>query len=320
MRAEIIDRLLPLSDEEKKALETLGRMDRDLYMSGNIDVVRAEKVLGDGDAIALRPHTRFVAFPEHRHGYVELVYVIEGKMKHRVNGKDITLGKGEILLLGEYALHSIEPSKENDLAVNVLIRPSFFSSVLSGFGEGESNLKKFLVDTLTGKEESGYLHFFTGEVVPITNLMENLLWIHLFGREGRKDILRSTAVLLFNHLLSLTSQAATGEREKSVLLSSLSYIEDNYKDGTLELCAEMVGQEMSSLSRLLKRETGKTWTELVVEKRIENSKWLLRNSDENIDDIARSVGYENISYFHRLFRKSTGLSPREYRVQEKTLF
>ena len=41
--------------------------------------------------------------------------------------------------------------------------------------------------------------------------------------------------------------------------------------------------------------------------------WLLRNTEKKVDDIARSVGYENISYFHRLFAGHFGMSPKKYR-------
>ncbi|MBQ5986678.1 MAG: helix-turn-helix domain-containing protein [Clostridia bacterium] len=41
--------------------------------------------------------------------------------------------------------------------------------------------------------------------------------------------------------------------------------------------------------------------------------WLLENTDRNVDEIAVSVGYENVSYFHRLFFAQYGLSPKKFR-------
>ena len=68
------------------------------------------------------------------------------------------------------------------------------------------------------------------------------------------------------------------------------------------------------------RKTGKTYTQLIQEKRLAQAAFLLRNTDRNVSDIAVAVGYENISYFHRIFADSYGKSPRHYRVQERTLF
>ena len=57
------------------------------------------------------------------------------------------------------------------------------------------------------------------------------------------------------------------------------------------------------------------YTQLVQEKRLAQAAFLLRNTDRNVDDIANAVGYENLGYFHRIFREGYGCSPREYRLQ-----
>ena len=59
--------------------------------------------------------------------------------------------------------------------------------------------------------------------------------------------------------------------------------------------------------------TGRNYTELLQEKRLTQAAWLLRNTDRKVDEIAAAVGYENISYFHRLFAARFGLSPKKYR-------
>ena len=100
MRQEIIEYLLPLNDEETEALGNALKVDRNLYMEGGRDVVRAEKILEKGRTVALRPHTRLVHFPLHSHSYVELIYVIEGKMVHYINNRKVEVKKNEILLLG----------------------------------------------------------------------------------------------------------------------------------------------------------------------------------------------------------------------------
>ena len=48
--------------------------------------------------------------------------------------------------------------------------------------------------------------------------------------------------------------------------------------------------------------------------------FLLKNTERNVSDISVAVGYENISYFHRIFSEVYGKSPKHFRVQEKTLF
>ena len=321
MRQEIIEYLLPLNDEETEALGNALKVDRNLYMEGERDVVRAEKILEKGRTVALRPHTRLVHFPLHSHSYVELIYVIEGKMVHYINNRKVEVKKDEILLLGEGVEHEIEETGVGDIAMNVIIHPSFFSSLLSSsVSTFDSALQRFLLDTMKGKENSGYLHFFVEKEIPILNLMENLTWAYVRKEGQESQVYPLTLSLLFRHLLSATAEAEIEDREKSILLRSLSYIRDNYKNGSLEELALLVALSPSALSRKLKRETGKTWTELVQEKRMENAVWLLLNTKERVDDIALSVGYENISYFHRLFRKMFSMGPKEYRDARKDTF
>ena len=80
--------------------------------------------------------------------------------------------------------------------------------------------------------------------------------------------------------------------------------------------AEAVHCDVSWLSREIRRRTGRTFTELTQERRLTQAAWLLKNTRQKVSDIALSVGYENISYFHRIFARRFGLSPKKYRDSE----
>ena len=97
------------------------------------------------------------------------------------------------------------------------------------------------------------------------------------------------------------------------MVSVLRYIEERYRDGSLTEIAEQLHYELTSLSRLIRQKTGQNYTGLMQEKRLSQAAWLLRNTDKNVDEIANAVGYENISYFHRLFFSRFGMSPKKYR-------
>ena len=75
----------------------------------------------------------------------------------------------------------------------------------------------------------------------------------------------------------------------------------------------MLHYDVTWLSREIKRRTGKTYTELLQEKRLSQAAWLLRNTRQKVADIGISVGYENLSYFHRIFAQHFGISPKAYR-------
>lgn len=81
----ILEQLSQIREEEQNILEGSNHIDRDLYMSGSGNIIHAKKLLAAGKLITLRPHTRFIHFPEHTHDYVEVVYMCTGKSTHIVN-------------------------------------------------------------------------------------------------------------------------------------------------------------------------------------------------------------------------------------------
>ena len=313
MHESLLKKLSAITDEEKRILAGKQEIDRSLYMDGSRDVISGAKLLPSGRIITIRPHTRFVAFPEHTHDYVEMVYMCTGETHHTVNGKDLVLKEGELLMLGQHARQSIAPAGMGDVAVNIIVRPAFFSGTLSFLGEEETPLRRFVVSCLTGEQEAGYLLFHVSDVLPIQNLIENLLFTLTEQIPNKRGILQSTMGLLFAQLLNHTDALQVESREQTAVLSVLRYIEEHYADGSLLEIAGELHYELPSVSRLILRSTGKNYTELLQEKRMSQAAWLLRNTDKKVDEISFSVGYENVSYFHRLFSARFGMSPKKYR-------
>ena len=311
--ATILERLSGLTEEEKAILGGRDAIDRTLYMDGSRDVISGDKLLAPGKLITVRPHTRFIRFPKHTHDYVEMVYMARGTTAHRIGDTRIELGEGELLILAQNAEQEIEPAGQNDIAVNFIVRPTFFSGVLPYLGEQDTPLRRFLIDCLTGKSETHYLLFRVSEVLPIQNLIENLLYTLLEPTQNRREIHAMTMGLLFVQLMNHTERLTVASGEENAVVSVLRYIETNYRDGSLQSVADELHYELHFLSRLIKQRTGKTYTALVQEKRMLQAAWLLLHTERNVDEIARSVGYENISYFHRMFRAVYGVSPKQYR-------
>lgn len=77
--------------------------------------------------------------------------------------------------------------------------------------------------------------------------------------------------------------------------------------------AKAVFLNQEYLSRLFKTETGRTLSNYIAWEKIEQAKEMLRSTDIPIGIIAQKTGYTNFSYFSQVFKRSTGLSPLEYR-------
>lgn len=95
--------------------------------------------------------------------------------------------------------------------------------------------------------------------------------------------------------------------------AALDEITQNYREASLSNVARAYGVSLAYVSECVRAQTGKTYKELLQRHRMETAARLLRRSDLNIQQIIAQVGYENTSYFYRLFHERYGLSPREYR-------
>lgn len=316
MDTQILQYLQNITPEEQAILDGRTTIDREIYMQGQSNTVNAKKLLDAGKFITVRPHTRFIHFPEHTHDYVEVVYMCSGESTHLVGGKKIRLRAGELLFMNQRVTHEILETGKEDVAVNFIVLPAFFGTVLPLVGESETPLRRFLVDCLCSQsEDTGFLHFQVADAAPIQNLVENLLFILLKETSNRRKMSQMTMALLFMHIMDHTGQLQTSDAEQTAIFRALAYIESHYAAGSLTELAEILHYDLHSLSRQIKQKTGKTYTELVQEKRLSQAAFLLKTTNRNVDEIAQSVGYENMGYFHRIFKETFGLSPRSYRLQ-----
>ena len=311
--ASILEKLKPITQEEQAILQGRTAVDRSLYMESGYDIITGTKLLESGKLITVRPHTRFIHFPEHTHDFVEIVYMCAGTTVHLINDQKITLKEGELLLLGQHTRQEIFKAGENDIAVNFIIRPDFFSGTLPYLGNEETFLRKFVTSCLCGGQGSGYLYFQVSDVLPVQNLVENLLWTLISDTPYKREINQMTMGLLFLQLINNMNRLQCQSPEEEAVLTALRYVEENYCSGSLQEIASLVHYDFTWLSRKIKSHTGKTYTDLVQEKRLSQAAWMLKNTDQRVSDIAVSVGYENISYFHRIFYKQFGQTPKDYR-------
>ncbi len=100
------------------------------------------------------------------------------------------------------------------------------------------------------------------------------------------------------------------EKMKSII----TYIEQNYMDKiTIDDIAKELGLSQSHFMKFFKNTMGTTFTNYLNDYRLTLASRLLASSDSSILDIAAEAGFENLSYFNRLFKKRFGVTPREYR-------
>lgn len=117
--------------------------------------------------------------------------------------------------------------------------------------------------------------------------------------------------------LRMLCEFASGQvntKEDTSIRKVMQYIQAHFaEDLTLSDIAEKVYLNPVYISRLIKEQTGKNYTDLVMELRVEHAVQLLENTDMYVYEIAEKVGYHNLKYFYKVFRKIKGCSPSDYR-------
>lgn len=316
MDEQLYNDLKKITDEEKEILAGRREIDRDRYMEGKGNVIDGKKLLDAGKLISVRSHTRFVHFPKHTHNYVELIYMCSGKTTHIINDNKVVLNKGELLFLSQNAIQEVMPAEEEDVAVNFIIMPEFFDQALHMIGDEENPLREFIVAALTENDGNvGYLHFKVSDILPIQNLVENLIWTIKNNIQNKRSINQLTMGVLFLQLMNHTDKVKVGDdsEDRELMLTILRYIEENYREGELNKLAKQLNYDLYWLSRKVRQLTGKTFTDLVQNKRLSQAVFYLTNTNIAIADIGEQVGYDNLSYFHRIFKIKYGMTPKQYR-------
>ena len=123
-------------------------------------------------------------------------------------------------------------------------------------------------------------------------------------------LLRFLSILIGQHGTSLPADTTDTRRLKTVL----QLIEAEYATPLrIEDAAEACGCSQSHFMRWFKKMTGQGFTAYLNDHRLNLAAELLRITDATVLDIAGRVGFDNLSYFNRLFKRRYGMTPREYR-------
>ena len=139
---------------------------------------------------------------------------------------------------------------------------------------------------------------------------EKLEWVLSKKPRDHHDFLQNLAALR-----SVAKELIKPSKSSPALVHEIKeYIDENYqKPLQLENIATQFSISSNYLCRVYKKITGQSVLEYVTQQRIEEAKYLLQTTNTKIKDISQLVGYENIYYFSKVFKKVTGESPAAFR-------
>ncbi len=140
-------------------------------------------------------------------------------------------------------------------------------------------------------------------------LNENVYW----GIGIDEDIVRSTLNALTAAVNKLPVFSDIAEETDERMVAMKNYIQINFKTITLEDMAEHFHLSAPYISKYFKERSGETFADYLQSIKMKKAKTYLKNSNMTIENIAYSVGYQNVEHFSRLFKKKYGMAPIQYR-------
>ena len=274
--------------------------------------------IGPSRFISLLLQPRFVDLPDHTHNFLDIIYMYGGSTRHTINGHtDLTLQTDDVLLLKPGVIHSIQAAGYDDVAVHFQILPEFLQYPIDMLTD-DTILRRYLLGAMNGSETPvEYLHYHLQDHPEAKNLLENMILTLDKQRPNTQLILQATAGTLFLELTNLTYKVTVGapsSYEQSIVMNAMAYMDEHYSTATLEEYSRMTGQPAYFISRLMKKYSPYTFTAYLQRKRLIHAVHLLTATSMPVEEIIARVGYDNSSYFHRLFKKEYGTTPRQYRI------
>lgn len=254
---------------------------------------------------------------EHSHDFVEIAYVAEGKGFHYIGDDIVPVRKGDLFYIPVGISHVFRPAdaavKEPLIVYNCIFGLELFdriirshSLLLPSENAGALLAVRNRTEWLKVEEQSA----------DVRSLVQRLYQEYALRQEGRGLMILAYVVQL---LLTLY-RSMDGGHSRSYADAD-SRIEEAIRYIQLHLDAPLPLTDISAkinigkrqFNRLIKKATGQTYTDYLHSLQIERCCEQLRTTDRKVYEIAEAMGFKDMKHFHAIFKRKTGLSPREYR-------
>ncbi|MDE7272355.1 MAG: AraC family transcriptional regulator [Lachnospiraceae bacterium] len=265
----------------------------------------------------------------HWHDEVEFQYIQKGQAYITCDENNITASEGDIIFVNQAVRHFVTPAGDDGVILNsVIVNPTF----ILGFGQLE--LENKYITPIIANRSFNYLHITVNDrwhqqfLLPLKQLIAlNEDCPPCYELLSKASILQLWK-LLYDQLptdfaASFKISARTANQDAQRAKQAMSYIREHYMEPiALNDIATSILVSRSECCRCFKRSTGLSPIEYLMKYRItEATKHMHRKTHESISEIAGAVGFNNTSYFNKIFKKYIGCTPTEYRhtLREDTL-
>ncbi|MBY5951236.1 AraC family transcriptional regulator [Algoriphagus marincola] len=255
----------------------------------------------------------------HQHPLFQLTYIMEGKGQFLSGDYVGRFSAGDLFFLGENVPHVFRSDPEyfeENIDLRSEGRTIFFD--FDALGRAIGDLEE-LLPLQRFREYAGLCFQVKG------GTQEKIIeLLQVFGKSaGLKRFQLAIQLLSLldgakDDLLQLNQDGlfqGLSEKDGSRMNRVMQYLLDHrYQKISLDDTASVANLSKEAFCRYFKLRTRKTFTQYLLQIRINEAQKLLQETDLGISEIAFQVGFENLSYFNRSFKKITGLTPRDFKM------
>lgn len=243
----------------------------------------------------------------HYHNFYEIIYVYKGELINDIYNDIISLSENQCIIQFPGIKHSVLRTSEDAVILNIIIDKEFFKSSYykvmfdSNYflGEDKRNENKYIVCKNLTKI--------------FKKLIDVLIEMFLNNDEYSQTSFDNLLVLLLMEMLKTNNDANKDEFTTRLY----TYINQNIDTISLEGTSSYFGYHSKYFSALVKSKTGKSFKDIIIEKKIEKATYYLTYTDYSNSKITKLIGYENNLSFYNNFKKVFNCSPNDYRKKQK---
>ncbi|PRO66995.1 response regulator transcription factor [Alkalicoccus urumqiensis] len=192
------------------------------------------------------------------------------------------------------------------------VRHADFAGAEASMAQWKTALQKDHVTPEQARAQAVELSVMTGrrlQPVPLQPL-------GMFFQAAEKEAVAAQAEKQLTFLLTQLKEQYEQQKE-GTMKRFLHYLETHFdEEMTLEEAAASVHMSPAYFSRQFKEASGRTFVDYITQLRVDSAKEYLRTTNRSLKEIGSDVGYKDPNYFSRVFRKTTGLSPSQYRQRQ----
>lgn len=316
--SNIEDYLYQTNNSEKRYLEN--HILSKSYENMDYKIVNNEKIyIFDGyipknEDFTIKKHNRFSPVPTHIHNFIEINYIYNGECTQIIDDKKVLLTKGQVCLIDTDVPHSINETTEKDIIINILVNKDYFRNHLLLDSLENSIVTNFILNAISETaSHKQYIIFKSNNFDQIHYTIRDILLESYNSNIGSKQAIRHYLSIFFIKLLRSFEYESNDQtsRQNQEILDIIKYLDIHYDDITLSELAKKFNYTPNYLSALLKKKVGKSYSDIILEKKLSYAHMLLKNSTLPIQEIALSAGFTNTTYFYNKYKEKFHKLPSE---------